>query len=884
MNKWKSRYLVCWCLLGLIGFGQPSETQAQLGNSLLGDRSSATDSAAAESGLKPKLEMRLVPETAAVGEKVTAEITIRVGKEAYVYSQNPNIGAESKIEIQQVVGLEPLDNRFTPDRKPKVEVEPLFDNAKLEKFYGGVTWRKQYRVTDQNASLTGKLIFQVCDESTCNPFSEPIQLTLGKQAPPASGPPKTPSLRMVLEGTDAPDQADARTESAEDGNTLAEELVVPRREFGSTREPVEFKIRLLETAKDRTGERDVLLSITAHVEGKWHIYALDQDPKMFALPTVIQIDATPGLKPLDDFRPDQAAEEYRPEEDVIQLVHNDTVTWQQRYRLNPEQFEGTLRGSVRYQLCDDKNCLPPHTAKFELAVNESAERVATEVSAPIVQDSAATDQASGKATATSGSGPIEEQVAPHERGLIAFLITGVIFGYLALLTPCVFPMIPITISFFLKQAEKEHHNPVGMATLYCLGIIATFTLIGVFVAAVFGTAGMTTFANNVVFNLFLAGVLIFFGFNMLGLFEIQVPSWLLSWSSAREGTGGVIGVLFMAFTFTLVSFTCTFAFVGFLLPMASRGEYYWPILGMLAFSTAFASPFFFLALFPSYLKKLPKSGGWMNNVKVTCGLVELAAAFKFLSVADIALFSEPFLFDYSLVMTSWLIIGIVTGLYLLGVFRLPHDTPTDHIGVIRLAFAMTFLGFSTYIAAGIFAPQKPEGLLWQQIVSFAPPTYSAREDVDLGPTLSHDNLDYALDVEQAIAYAQARNQPMFFDFTGTNCINCRFMEFNVFPRTDNRALLSEFVRVQLYTDVIPAMHDSVRSDELLRRNRSLQAEWFNDATLPAYAIVTPDGQTILGSYKGNERVQGQFTRFLQTGLEEWQRVKTTEKFSSTTRR
>lgn len=884
MNKWKVQRLVCWCLLGLIGFGMPSVSQAQLGNSLLGDRSLTADGGAEGSGLKPKLEMRLVPETAAVGEKVTAEITIRVGKEAYVYSQNPNIGAETKIDIQQVVGLEPLEQRFTPDRKPKVEIEPLFDNAKLEKFYGGVTWRKQFRVTEPTARLTGKLVFQVCDETTCNPFNEPIELALGKQSAETSAPKKTPSLRMVLEGTDADDPAEASTKSAEDGNILAEILVVPRREFGSTREPVEFRVRLLEATEERTGERDVLLAITAHVEGKWHIYALDQDPKMFALPTVLKIEATPGLKPLDEFQPDQQAEEYRPEEDVLQLVHNDTVTWQQRFRFNPDQFEGSLRGSVRYQLCDDKNCLPPHTAKFELALQDSADQRAADVSAPLIGETDATERTDRKTSASPATGPIEEQGAPHERGLIAFLITGVIFGYLALLTPCVFPMIPITISFFLKQAEREHHNPVGLALLYCLGIIATFTLIGVFASALFGTAAMTEFANNFVFNLFLAGVLIFFGFNMLGLFEIRVPSWLLSWSSARESTGGVIGVLFMAFTFTLVSFTCTFAFVGFLLPMASRGEFYWPILGMLAFSTAFASPFFFLALFPSYLKKLPKSGGWMNNVKVTCGLVELAAAFKFLSVADIALFSEPFLFDYSLVMTSWLIIGIVTGLYLLGVFRLPHDTPSDHIGVIRLAFAMTFLGFSTYIAAGIFAPQKPEGLLWQQIVSFAPPSYSAREDVDLGPTLSHDNLDYALDVEQAIAFAQARNQPMFFDFTGTNCINCRFMEFNVFPRSDNRELLSEFVRVQLYTDVIPAMHDSARSEELLRRNRSLQAEWFNDATLPAYAIVTPDGQTILGSYKGNERVQGQFTRFLQTGLEEWQRVKTTEKFSATTRR
>ncbi|MBL4885956.1 MAG: thioredoxin family protein, partial [Planctomycetaceae bacterium] len=352
-----------------------------------------------------------------------------------------------------------------------------------------------------------------------------------------------------------------------------------------------------------------------------------------------------------------------------------------------------------------------------------------------------------------------------------------------------------------------------------------------------------------------------------------VPSSLLTWSSSHEGQGGIFGVLFMSFTFTLVSFTCTFAFVGLLLPMAAGGSYYWPIFGMLAFSSAFASPFFFLALFPSFLKKLPQSGGWMFRVKVVFGLLELGAAFKFLSVADIGWFSAPYFFDYAVVMTSWMVLCIVAGLYLLGIFRLQHDTQTDSIGVLQLSFAMTFLGFSAYLATGIYGTNPPTGVVWQQIAAFAPQTFESKNDENLGPALMHNELLYALDVDQAIQYAKANNEPMFFDFTGTNCVSCRFMEINVFPKKENHELLEKFVRVQLYTDMVPELSDKKLVEQILNKNRLLQSDWFNDATLPAYAIVMPDGKTILSSYRGAERATGEFTEFLKAGLAEWQRQK-----------
>ncbi|MCA8986240.1 MAG: hypothetical protein KDA78_01270 [Planctomycetaceae bacterium] len=831
--------------------------------SLFGNNLDLKPDAAAKA--EPQLNIRFSPDSAAAGAEVTLQIEIVLDKSAYVYSQNPNIGAETKIQLTEVVGLEPVEAAFVPNKDPKVVAEPLFDNAKLEKFYGGVTWSRKFRVKgDVAPQVNGEIRFQVCDDATCQLFNKPIALKMDLATEPARSlvdmledkktemPPHMP----VVDTTIAP----APGSPPATGTVVASKTITPEREVGGA-DPITFEISLLNQTEGNGPVKDLLVVIHAKVEGDWHIYAQTQDPEMFGLPTVINFDSVAGLTPVDtSFIPTTKPEVVDAGDGIIQQVFHHEVTWQRRYQLDTAAFQGRLGGSIRYQLCQaEGSCLPPNDLEFELmsATGDQMAQAGNETAKPKVE------------TTIPADSPIEEEIALQEQGLIPFLLTGILFGYAALLTPCVFPMIPITVSFFLKQAEKEHHKPFGMALLYCLGIVATFTFIGIVISAVFGAAGPTILANNEWFNLFLAAVLVFFGLNLLGLFEIRVPSSLLSWSSSHERQGGVIGVLFMAFTFTLVSFTCTFAFVGLLLPMAAQGEYYWPALGMIAFSSAFASPFFFLALFPSYLKKLPKSGGWMNNVKVVFGLLEIGAAFKFLSVADISVFSAPYIFDYTIVMIAWMVLSLVAGLYLLGLFRLPHDTATDSIGVIRLGIAIVFLWFGFYLSTGIYGDKAPEGPLWDQIAAFAPPTFETEDSQNLGPTLKHDDLLYAVDVDRAIEFASDKNQPLFFDFTGTNCINCRLMEGKVFPIKENHELLKQFVRVQLYTDTIPLMADE-QATPLLEKNRKLQAEWFNDATLPAYAIVSADGQTILSSYKGAERTPGQFTRFLKAGLEAWQ--------------
>ncbi|RMG41803.1 MAG: hypothetical protein D6725_00770, partial [Planctomycetota bacterium] len=278
-----------------------------------------------------------------------------------------------------------------------------------------------------------------------------------------------------------------------------------------------------------------------------------------------------------------------------------------------------------------------------------------------------------------------------------------------------------------------------------------------------------------------------------------------------------------------------------------------------------------LALFPSWLQRLPKSGGWMNTVKVTMGLIEIGASLKFFSVADLALNPRPIVFDYALVMTGWVVIAFCTGLYLLGMFRTNHDTPVEGISAVRLAFAITFLSLAGYLFVGLVAAEPPEGRVWENIAAFAPPRLQGGDDPDLGPYVEHGGLRFALDRHAAVRYAQQVGKPLLFDFTGVNCVNCRLMEARM-AEPDVRKRLERFVLVQLYTDNVPEVRDRQRVAALLEDNKRLQEEWFGNVSLPSYVIVAPDGQTRLATFVGLERRDGEFAEFLDRGWTAWQRL------------
>lgn len=820
-------------------------------------------------GEEIRYKAKFVPAEARVGEEVTLQLTATVaaGWHTFSLTQSPLGGSPTIIRILKSPGLKALGKGFEADRKPHVRKEEIA-GAKFvfEEYKGSVTFSRRFQVTADaapgEAVLSGTVNYQVCNKVCINDtheFKTVLNVLPGSAAKPA------------VSSTE-PELTEYKHSAATWKVSIQPSEVPP----GGT----------------------ATLTVELDLEKPWHTYGMDQGklPEEGApgIPTAIEF-LEHGLLIVnpETLRGPVPHESEEPElyPGLKILTHEGDNVWTQQIEVpaDAELGEVPISGRIGYMICTDKKCEQPTGLTFhgQLTVAEkpSSESAAFALAGPLKpKEVIPFVEAFAAARA-----PLVEAVAEKTktktsqgRALVPFIIVAMAAGFAALLTPCVFPMIPITVSFFLKQSEKEHHRPVSMATIYCLGIIATFTILGLVMSAIFGAASLNQLINNPWVNIAIAGVLVFFGANLLGLFEIRIPAWLLTFSSGQEGRGGIAGILFMALTFTLTSFTCTFGFVGLLLVEATQGTFYWPVIGLIAFSAAFALPFFFLALFPSLLKKLPKSGGWMNTVKVSMGLLELGAAFKFLSVADISWFGMPWIFDYHLVMSAWMILAVTTGVYLLGMFRLPHDTPTDGIGVLRLFFAMSFLGLGSYLAVGLFGSVEPQGGIWENIAAFAPPRFEADEASDermvadggaqpeerpAGPFLTHDGLHYALDFDRAIEFATKNQRLLFLDFTGVNCVNCRKMEATVLKQPQIKEQLRTMVRVQLFADVVPRISDRAESARILANNIKLQQNWFGDVTLPAYAVITPD-RKILSTTGGLQSTE-KFAAFLEKGIRQW---------------
>lgn len=846
-------------------------------------------------------------------------ISAKLPPDHYTYSTTQPSGAATKITMSREDGLDALTDDFEADHLPEI-VDDTFSGA-LEKYYKKVTWSRNYRlkagVAPESISVAGLVVYQVCDKLSCRPnlkYAFDVKLTAsGASAAKPGAPPR-------LQGTSS---SPVRAASNADPSTRFQQMVGSRDAptLGST-----WTVSL-QPMQARAGEV-VTVTVQADLEPGWHVYALDQRQLPNGegpSPTVIGVTELGGLVPVNRWftgpKPSESPSEWK---GLNQRYHEGQVQWVGKFRVPDDAAEHdiSLNGKVAWQLCNSGGCqlatgfefagklivadeqiadAVPFIVTARLRVPEAGAaidelRVDLTNASPVVEGANANGSVSaGPARGTAAHGAAPENapgegptafevgnnpngnanVIDRSQGLPLFLVAAVLAGFGALLTPCVFPMIPITVSFFQKQSEKQHHRPIAMATVYCLGIMGTFTGLGMIMSIVFSAAAISQLASNWVVNLFIAGVLVFFAFNLLGMFEIQMPSWLLTYTAGKESKGGFIGVLFMALTFTLTSFTCTFAFAGALLAAAAHGDRLWPTLGLLAFSAAFSLPFFFLALFPSLLQKLPRSGGWMNIVKVIMGLIELGAAFKFVGNVDTTWNGQPAIFDFHAMISAWAVISICAALYLMGLFRLPHDTPRDHIGVVPLMFAMSFLGFASYLAVGLFAADKPHGMVWRYVEAFANPNFESGSDPS-GPWLKHGDLKYALDFERAMDVAIAENKPLFLDFTGVTCTNCRYMEKGPMSQPDIEQKLKRFVRIQLFTDSVP-IADKTEGNRLRDFNLRLQDEWFRDTTLPAYVVIPPDRSVlkdpsrIIQALKGKHE-DAEFSQFLDNGWKGWQKV------------
>jgi thiol:disulfide interchange protein DsbD len=423
-------------------------------------------------------------------------------------------------------------------------------------------------------------------------------------------------------------------------------------------------------------------------------------------------------------------------------------------------------------------------------------------------------------------------------GLLPFLGFAFTMGLLALLTPCVFPMVPITVSFFAKKGEEGKSNVSG-AVAYCLGIVATFTGVGLLMTALFGATGIQQLANNPFVNLGLALLFIVLALNLFGVFELKLPASLTSKAAANSRAAGLVGPILMGFTFTLTTFTCTVPLVGTLLVSAASGEVFYPVVGMFAFSLAFALPFFLLALFPQVLTKLPKSGAWMASVKVFLGFIELLAALKFLSNVDLV-------YDWGVItravfLAIWAAIMAVTALWLFGWIKLPNES-NYNVGWFRRLVGVASVACTIWFLGGV------SGKSLGELNGFLPP--------DPYPGMASNSataVPWLHDYEDALARSKTENKPVFINFTGANCTNCRWMEANMFPDSEVlEVLTTEFVSVELWTD---------RLNPEDKANQKIQLELTGDVTLPIYAVVTSEGK-VVKLFPGSTRDKKQFLGFL----------------------
>lgn len=508
-----------------------------------------------------------------------------------------------------------------------------------------------------------------------------------------------------------------------------------------------------------------------------------------------------------------------------------------------------LELEVYLQLCDTVRCLPPEP--YTLIV--SADTYNSDENESILAASTTTleegNDHKDEPIVTESSSEIEET---KKKGVWSFLWFAMLAGAGALLTPCVFPMVPITVSFFTKRAENSKAKGLRDSTIYALGIIATFTGIGFALAAILGPSGIRDFAADGWVNLAIAAIFIIFALNLFGAFEIQLPTGLMNRLNKKTEGAGIGSILAMGLVFSLTSFTCTVPFVGSALISATGGEWFYPIIGMLGFSTVFALPFFIFALIPSAMNKLPKAGGWMNNVKVIMGFLEVAAAIKFISNADLVW--EWGIMPRDFFLAIWIICGILIFIYLLGAFKMKMDSPLNNLGAVRIVWAIIFGAITIYLIPGLFG----KGL--GELDAFLPPkgylnanVSSASAGGDMFGEVGEKTV-WLHNYEEALALAKKENKPLFIDFTGWTCTNCRWMESNVFPLPQVQKYFEGMINVKLYTD---------RRKEPELSNKEFQQTKFNSIELPLYVILTPD-EKLVGT-KAFTRDLQEFLDFLEKG-------------------
>ena len=645
-----------------------------------------------------------------------------------------------------------------------------------------------------------------------------------------------------------------------------------------------------------------ILVFTATVKDPWHLYGTEL-PKGGPTPTHLLVDKIAGAELVGGLVSSQKPiEKYDPNFEMTLRFFSGKVSFRQKIRItDPKKF--AFVGAIRYMACNDEQCLPPANWEFTVQTKELGKLGEAAPSTKVAEEtttSEATPATLGEPSADSATTAEALSVAPQDTAALAtsdlwapvipelkaygdkalnqaegslwmLLIGGFLGGLVALVTPCVWPMIPMTVSFFLKRSS-DRKKGIRDALLYGVGIIVIYVSLGLIVSAVFGSDALNNLATNAIFNVAFFLLLVFFAISFFGAFELVLPaSWTAKMDAKADSASGFISIFFMAFTLALVSFSCTGPIIGTLLVQAatSSSGMLAPAVGMLGFALALALPFTLFAIFPNLLQSMPKSGGWMNSVKVVLAFIELALALKFLSIADLAYGWR--ILDREVFLSLWIVIAILLGLYLLGKIRFPHDAPQEKTSIPALFLAIISFSFAVYMMPGLI------GAPLRAISAFAPPLRT--QDLNLYNGEIHAKFD---DYDAGMAYARQVGKPVMIDFSGYGCVNCRKMEASVWIDPNvKHALEEDYVLITLMVDEKAPLKEPievVENGEKVKL-RTVGDKWsyfqrmkFGANAQPFYVLLDHQGKPLAPSYAFNEDVAA-YMQFLKSGLSEFDKRK-----------
>ena len=658
-------------------------------------------------------------------------------------------------------------------------------------------------------------------------------------------------------------------------------------------EPVKFKSELKTL---QAGEAEVVF--TGTIDKGWHVYSTDLGDGG-PISATFNVESISGAELVGKLKP--VGKEVAAFDKLFEMkvrYFENTAQFVQKLKLTGGEYK--VEGFLEYGACNDENCLPPTQVPFKFsgkaegtAVNGPAADKAADAGDVDWEKSSDTAQTAAMAIIggaesdtginVAGDGTTDlwkpvidelqalgETVSQEDMSWIYIFITGFVGGLLALFTPCVWPIIPMTVSFFLKRS-KDKKKGIRDAWTYGASIVVIYVGLGLLVTGIFGANALNSLSTNAVFNIFFFLMLVVFAASFFGAFEITLPSkWSNAVDSKAEKTGGLLSIFLMAFTLSLVSFSCTGPIIGFLLVQVSTtGNMIAPAIGMLGFAIALALPFTLFALFPSWLKSMPKSGGWMNVIKVTLGFLELAFALKFLSVADLAYGWR--ILDRETFLALWIVLFALLGFYLLGKVKFPHDDDDTKVSVPRFFMALASLAFAVYMVPGLWgAPLKA-------VSAFAPPMQT--QDFNLYNNEVHAKFD---DYDLGMEYARQHGKPVMLDFTGYGCVNCRKMELAVWtdPKVSD-IINNDYVLITLYVDNKTPLSSPVKIMEngTERTLRTVGDKWsylqrvkFGANAQPFYVLINNEGKPLNKSYSYDESIP-KYIEFLQTGLENYKKEK-----------